>query len=75
MPFGRCHPAGRAQYIDIGKVHSYVTMRNRASILSAVGQAHIGVDIMKFMNYETDVVHQITHVASPYELQLQLHQL
>ena len=30
-------PAGRAQYIDIGILHSYATMLYRVGILSAVG--------------------------------------
>ena len=65
-PLGRCFPTGRAQYIDIDKLCSYVTMLYRGGILSAVGQAHIGVDIMKFIKKEPNLVQQITHVASQY---------
>ena len=35
--FGRGSTTAKAQYIDIGERHSYVSMLYRASILSAVG--------------------------------------
>ena len=37
VPFRRFHPAGRAQYIDIGELDSYVAMLYGAGIISAVG--------------------------------------